>query len=26
VEEAPGRLQVVTSLGIDVLQADFKVT
>ena len=26
VEEAPGRLQVVTSLGMDVLQADFTVT
>jgi len=26
VEEAPGRLQVVTSLGLDVLQADFTVT
>jgi len=26
VEEAPGRLQVVTSLGMDVLQADLKVT
>lgn len=26
VEEAPGRLQVVTSLGMDALQADFTVT
>jgi Protein of unknown function (DUF2491) len=26
VEEAPGRLQVVTSLGMDVLQADLTVT
>ena len=26
VEEAPGRLQVVTSVGMDVLQADFTVT
>ena len=26
VEEAPGRLQLVTSLGMDVLQADFTVT
>ncbi len=26
VEEAPGRLQVVTSLGIDLLQADLTVT
>ena len=26
VEEAPGRLQVVTSLGMDALQADLTVT
>jgi hypothetical protein len=26
VEEAPGRLQVVTSLGMDLLQADLTIT